>query len=99
MNIVYSPRALRDLEGIAACIIERSPSGAPNVLAAIKSSIDALAAFPEIGRIVDSAEHRRLPVLRYPYAIFYRIGGDELLILHIRHTSRHPLDPATNLND
>jgi plasmid stabilization system protein ParE len=28
-----------------------------------------------------------------PYAIFYRIANDELLVLHIRHTSRRPVSP------
>jgi plasmid stabilization system protein ParE len=51
MNIVYAPRALRDLQSIGAYLIERSPSGANNVLAAIKST---------------NAGHRGVPVLRYP---------------------------------
>ena len=97
MNVVYAPRALRDLKGIAAYLMEHSPSGARNVLAAVKSSIDALAIFPEIGPAIDDAGHRRFPVHRYPYAVLYRIAGDELLILHIRHTSRRPVDPATDL--
>jgi plasmid stabilization system protein ParE len=97
MNVVYAPRALRDLEAIAAYLTERSPSGAANVLAAIKSCIEALALFPEIGPAIDDAGHRRLPVLRYPYAVLFRIAGDELVILHIRHTSRRPVDPATDL--
>jgi toxin ParE1/3/4 len=97
MNIVYAPRALRDLESIAAYLIERNPVGAINVLGAIKSSIDTLSFFPQIGRLVDDAGHRRVPVLRYPYLLFYRVLGDELLILHIRHTSRRPIDPATEL--
>jgi toxin ParE1/3/4 len=97
MNVVYSPRALRDLNSIAAYLIEHSPTRTPNVLGAIKSSIDTLSFFPQIGRLVDDAEHRRVPVLRYPYMIFYRIAGNELLILHIRHTSRRPIDPATEL--
>jgi plasmid stabilization system protein ParE len=80
-------------------LTERSPSGALNVLAAIQSSIEALAAFPEISPAVDDAGHRRLPVLRYPYAIFYRVTSTELLILHIRHTSRRSIDPATDLAD
>ena len=91
MKLSYAPRALRDLEGIAAFLVQRSPSGSAHVLAAIKSSIDALTAFPEMAPAVDSAGHRRLPVLRYPYAVFYRIAGDELLILHVRHTARRPL--------
>ena len=97
MNIVYAPRALRDLNGIGAYLVERNPTGAANILGAIKSSIDTLSFFPQIGRLVDNAGHRRVPVVRYPYAIFYRIAGDELLILHIRHTSRRPIDPATEL--
>jgi addiction module RelE/StbE family toxin len=97
MNIVYAPRALRDLESIAAYFVERSPSGAINVLSAIKSRIDTLSFYPHIGPIVDDVGHRRLAVIRYPYVIFYRIAGDELLILHIRHTSRRPIDPARDL--
>ena len=77
MKLVYAPRALRDLEGIATYLIQRSPSGAENVLSAIKSSIETLTAFPEIAPSVDLAGHRRLPVLRYPYAVFYQVVGDE----------------------
>lgn len=96
MNVAYAPRALRDLEGIASYLSQRSPAGALNVLATIKSSIEALAAFPEIGRVVDNAEHRRFPVLRYPHAVFYRIAGGELLILHVRHTARRPIGPTSD---
>lgn len=76
------------------------PAVIPSVQAtcgAIKSSIDTLGFFPLIGRVVGDAGHRRVPVLRYPYVIFYRASGDELLILHIRHTSRLPIDPASEL--
>jgi addiction module RelE/StbE family toxin len=97
MNVVYAPRALRDLESIAAYLIERSPTGARATLAAIKASVDVLAAFPEVGRSVDDAGHRRLPVVHHPYIVYYRIAGDELLILHIRHTSRRPINPETDL--
>jgi toxin ParE1/3/4 len=97
MNVVYAPRALRDLESISAYLIDRTPVGAINVLHAIKSSIDTLSFFPQVGRLIDDSGHRRVPVLRYPYLVFYRIEGDELLVLHIRHTSRRPLDPATEL--
>jgi toxin ParE1/3/4 len=97
MNVVYSPRAMRDLQGISAYLVERNPTGAANVLGAIKSSIETLSFFPQIGRVVDDAEHRRLPVLRYPYLIYYRIADDELLILHIRHSSRRPINPPTDL--
>jgi addiction module RelE/StbE family toxin len=97
MNIVFAPRSLRDLEGIASYLIERSEPGARHVLAAIKTSIEALAFFPEIGPRIDESGHRRLPVHRYPYVIFYRIQDDDLLILHIRHSSRRPLESSRQL--
>lgn len=97
MIAVYAPRALRDLKEISRYLVERSPSGATNVMTAIKASIDALVAFPEIGPPVDSAGHRRLPVLRFSYVIFYRIAGDEILVLHVRHTSRLPIVPESDL--
>ena len=31
-----------------------------------------------------------IPLVRYPYKIFYRILADRIRILHIRHTSRRP---------
>jgi toxin ParE1/3/4 len=94
MKAVFAPRALRDLANIAEYLNKRSPPGAKSVLAAIKTSIDALTFFPEIGRVIDDAGHRRLPVPRYPYSIVYRISGDELLILHVRHAARRPLNPT-----
>ena len=97
MIAVYAPRALRDLEEISAYLSERSPAGATNVVAAIKASIDALEAFPEMAPTADDAGHRRLPVLRFPYVIFYRIDRNEILILHIRHTSRRPIEPTADL--
>lgn len=97
MNVVYAPRALRDLNGIAEYLAEHNPTAAVSVLGAIKSSIDTLGYFPQIGRLIDTSGHRRVPVLRYPYLIFYRIAGYELFILHIRHASRRPIDPATEL--
>lgn len=97
MNVVYAPRALRDLNDIAVYLAERDPAVARKVLGAIKSSLDTLSFFPQIGRLVDDAGHRRVPVVRYPYVIFYRIAGEDLLVLHVRHTSRRPIDPATEL--
>ena len=98
MNVAYAPRALRDLQSIASYLAERNPAGATNVLAAIKASIDSLGHFPQIGLLIDDAGHHRFPVFRYPYVVFYRITESEILILHIRHTSRRPLDSTTELD-
>lgn len=72
---------------------ERSPGGARNVLAAIKLAIDGLQDFPRLGTPIDAQGRYRLPLRHYPYAIFYRTARNEVLILHIRHGARRPIEP------
>jgi plasmid stabilization system protein ParE len=41
-------------------------------------------------RIIQRPSIRVVPLLRYPYKIFYTFDDERVLILHIRHTSRGP---------
>lgn len=49
-----------------------------------------LGEFPLIGHLTDETEVRVLPVVRYPFMIFYTIDATagEVVILHVRHTAR-----------
>jgi hypothetical protein len=38
---------------------------------------------------------RSLLVSRYQYRVHYEIRGDEVWIMHIRHTARRPYEPET----
>jgi toxin ParE1/3/4 len=92
MRIVYAPRAIRDLEEIGAYYREVA---APRVAAAIGERIervvDRLALQPESApHVVDRPGMHAVPVQRTPYKIFYRLQGDVVEILHIRHTARRP---------
>jgi len=50
--------------------------------------------FPASGRSVASRQNvRSMPLGVYPYWVFYTTSGDELIVLHIRHSSREPIDP------
>lgn len=92
MSVIYSPRAIRDLEKIAdyyravadrkiAAAISDRIENVINRIARQPQSAPPLAARPAI---------RVVLVLSYPYKIFYRIRGDVIEILHIRHTARRP---------
>jgi len=90
MKLVYSPRAIRDLEHIAAYY--RSVAD-PNIAAAISERIEhvinRIAHRPHSApRVAGRRDVRAVLVLRYPYKIFYRVGDDAVEILHIRHTAR-----------
>jgi toxin ParE1/3/4 len=53
---------------------------------------DSLVQFPDRGRAVPKTDMREL-VTTYPYIIRYRIAGNVVVILRVRHTSRRPTNP------
>jgi plasmid stabilization system protein ParE len=91
VKIRYLPRAVGDLAEIGEFIAERNPAAARAVEGKIRETVSE---HPEIGRALDQRPGVRvMPVVRYPYLIFYESVGAELLILHVRHGARAPLDP------
>jgi plasmid stabilization system protein ParE len=69
-----------------------NPTAAIKVIRSIKNSIERLAEFPYGGRSSEVPGIRELPVVRYPYIVFYSIDvpRDEVQILRVRHTSQNP---------
>ena len=95
MKLCYSPRARRDLAEIADYLTARSPKGALSVERRIRKTIGLIAAFPEAGRRLDQRPTVRvMPIGRYPYLVFYTLNADEIVILHVRHGARKPVDPS-----
>jgi toxin ParE1/3/4 len=90
MRIGYSRRAQADLLKIFSYLNERNPRAAVSVVREIRSRIDTLLAFPLKAPRTDIPDTRRLEIVRYPYFVFYKVQGDTVSILHIRHASRRP---------
>lgn len=90
MKVRYSPRAVRDIENIRTYISQDNPDASWVVASFIKRSISYLHEWPYSGRATDKTNVRRLVVTNYPYAIYYRVG-DEVVILAVMHTSREIL--------
>jgi plasmid stabilization system protein ParE len=88
--IRYNRRAVQDLEIIAGHIRERSPDAAARVRERIENLIGGLGDFPYQGTPTDRPGIRRLVATPFPYLIFYRIRGDTVVVLHIRHGRRSP---------
>jgi toxin ParE1/3/4 len=94
VKVAYSPRAVTDLAEIGSYLAERSPPAAVRVERRIRALVDLIAYFPAIGRtLADRPSVRVMPVGSYPFLVFYQALDDELIILHIRHAAREPLDP------
>jgi plasmid stabilization system protein ParE len=93
MNIRWDVRALEDLRDIRRYIAKRgSPASADRVREHLRTRIARLLAKPRIGVFTSNPEIRILPPTRYPYRIYYTIQGDDVVILHIRHSARSEPD-------
>jgi toxin ParE1/3/4 len=96
MKVRYSRRALAQLDEIHRYITQFNPSAAIQVVARIEELCQMLGEFPGMGHITEQADVRVLPVVRYPYLIFYTVitSDDEVRILRIRHGRRRPIAPG-----
>ncbi|MGV1014953.1 MAG: type II toxin-antitoxin system RelE/ParE family toxin [Methyloceanibacter sp.] len=94
MRITYSPRAAVDLAEIGDYIAQHNPHAAVAVERRIRTIVELIARFPLTGRMIEERiAVRVMPLGNYPYRIFYMTADDELIVLHIRHSAREPLDP------
>jgi plasmid stabilization system protein ParE len=84
MKVRWSQTALAQLDDIFLYIYERNRSAALSVTNRVEELASLLG--------TDEADVRSLPVVRYPFVIFYAIddAASEVVILHVRHTAQEP---------
>ena len=94
MKVVYSRQPFADLEQIANYHSSHaSPSIANSIQRRFLDVIERVRHAPEMApRVTQRPDMRVIAVIRYPFQIFYRVRGDTISILHIRHTSRRPVN-------
>lgn len=89
MRVIYTPAALRDLERLRRFLREANPTAARRAAQTILQATQALGAYPQMGRLIDdlSVEYREWPIDfgDSGYLARYRIDGETLVILAIRH--------------
>jgi len=93
VKITWSPLAIRRVIEAAEFIARDKPAAAQRWTESTFSAVERLAEWPRSGRVVPElgrAEVRE--VIHGSYRIIYRIAGDEVLILNVRHARRR-LDP------
>ena len=90
MNIVYAPRALRDIDDILAYIQQRNPAAARTVSFAIERAVELSAQVPLTGGKTDVPNLYRRPLVQFPYTIFYGVDADHdrIEVLRVVHGAR-----------
>ena len=101
MTLVYSRRALSDIDDILGHIRQKSPQGSRSVSFAIEHAIQVCASHPRGGTPIDEPNVYRWPLSRYRYTIFYRFEPTQhvveiVRVVHaalVRDLGRLPDDP------
>ena len=86
----YTRPALADLGAVLDYIAASSPRGAMRVQARIRTVIDLLPNYPQLGRPTNDPAIRRIAATPYPYVIFYEANETEIIIHAVRHAARDP---------
>jgi plasmid stabilization system protein ParE len=90
MRVRYTPRAFADREAIFEYVDRRNPRAAREIKTFLEKRISELGSLEIRHRVIPKLGVHALWVGRYPYIVYYRVGNDEISILHIRHAARRP---------
>lgn len=82
-QILWTDEAVGNLEAIVTYISAFNPAAAERLADRLIAVADSLAEYSERGR--DAGEGRREMTTLWPYILRYRLDGDRVLILRIRH--------------
>jgi plasmid stabilization system protein ParE len=89
MKVRLSKLALAELDEILSGIQIENPGAAARLEARISRTFERIAQFPKGAQEVKNRPGvRRVPLVRYPYVIHYRILDGEVVILRIIHGAR-----------
>ena len=87
-RVVWTDLAVENLEAIVTYIAVFNEPAAERVGERLLELAESLAIFPDRGR--DAGSGRREMTIVFPYILRYRVEGDEVRILRIRHGARRP---------
>lgn len=85
-SVVWSPKALEDVDAIAAYIARDSPAYASAVVGKILETTRSLSNFPFSGRVVPEFDDEMLrEKFVYSYRIIYRVEAETVTIAAVVH--------------
>ena len=90
MNVRQLPGATADLDGALGFYAKISEGLVDALLAEVATARRHIVEFPQAWHSLGSEGLRRYVLGRFPYAIVFRPGPDEILIVAYAHTRRLP---------
>jgi len=91
MKVVYTEEALENLDAILGFVATHYPTLSPRLERRLRTVLARIAAWPESAQeVAERPGVRMVPLIRYPYKIFYRITDEAVEILYIHHAAQRP---------
>ncbi len=87
-QVVYSPNAITNLEGLHRFLAEKNPEAAIRALRTIRDRMRTLSRFPRLGPVdPEQPDYRQLfiPFGASGYVARYRVEGRLVVVLAVRH--------------
>jgi plasmid stabilization system protein ParE len=96
MKVRYSRLAVAELDAILSDLASKNPMAARRFEERVRRVEERIGRFPEgFQEIAQRPGVRRVPLLRYPYLVFYKVTGGEVIVLRVVHGARK--EPWENL--
>lgn len=89
MKVRYSTVALAELDAILSDLAVKSPVAAERLESRLSQIGKRIGQFPYgFQEVAERPGVRRVPLVRYPYLIFYKVLGDEAIVVRVVHGAR-----------
>jgi toxin ParE1/3/4 len=89
MRIVFTDEALRDLDEILDFVAAHYLTIASSFQQRLRTTLQRIGKWPKSAEEVEQRPGVRVvPLIRYPYKVFYQATTDAVEILHIHHAAR-----------
>jgi toxin ParE1/3/4 len=89
MKVVFTVEALDDLDRILAYIAANYPTISEAFQIRLRAVLARIGKWPESAQeVAERPGVRVVPLIRYPYKVFYQTTNDAVEILHIHHAAR-----------
>jgi plasmid stabilization system protein ParE len=89
MRVSFHPRARDEVEAAQAWYEERSLLAATGFLHEISVAVRRIGEAPQRYPVAESGT-RRILLDRFPFNVYYRVGGDRITIIAVAHHRRRP---------
>jgi plasmid stabilization system protein ParE len=85
VRVELADRARLDIQSIANAIAGEHPFHVKKFIARLGTTLDNLAAFPEIGRESERQGVRQIPLRGYPYVVVYQVSREAIYVTRVIH--------------